>query len=642
MTSLLVLMVACGDGDSDPVVVVPDAGHNVPDSGNGTPDSGGGAPDSGGDLPDAGGETPDAGGELPDAGGEIPDAGGELPDAGGEIPDAGGEIPDAGGELPDAGVTPDAGNEPADAGNETPDAGGELPDAGNETPDAGGELPDAGNETPDAGGDAGPGNETPDAGTPDAGNEPSDAGTPDAGGETPDAGGGTPDAGGEPPVVSVIANWGFEAWSGSLPDAWLGSKSNLAGSDVQKVTSGAFEGSNAARLTNASSTHRRFTTAAMTLPAGRYTCTYQVRGTGEVRNAFFDDDYSSYTGYTSVDTATWRQLTYTFNLAGDVFDTFELIFSIRNTSGEHLTFDDVRCTRAPQPCDTVTCEPWAKCDNTTVTCEPLAGRCYDTVDCDEWQACDANNTCVTAEDRCVRHADCAGTPETPVCQLSTHQCIPGDPCAGVTCTNPATTCNPTSGVCELAPGACFTTYDCVGALPACDSATRRCVPADHASNIIRNGGFESWNVYSIPYQGNHLIPDYWYGLDNGIADPGTEIRASRLQPYTAAVHGGTTALQFVVPIQVAERFSLEKFNVPSGNYSCSYRVRGHGTLRHRVYSSAGWSPQTDFILVDSDAWQPVFFKFTGNVRDWRLFFYPSRSEADRDHLQVDDVVCTKD
>jgi hypothetical protein len=197
-------------------------------------------------------------------------------------------------------------------------------------------------------------------------------------------------------------------------------------------------------------------------------------------------------------------------------------------------------------------------------------------------------------------------------------------------------------VCELAEGACFTTYDCHGELPACDAATRRCVSAAHPANIIRNGGFETWSTYYIPYHGDHLIPDSWYGIDNGVTDPGTEIKPSRLVPYTSAVHGGSKALQFVVPIQVAERFSLEKFNVPSGNYSCSYRVRGHGSIRHRIYSSGGWSAQTDFLAVDSDGWQPVFFRFTGNVRDWRLLFYPSRSEADRDHLQLDDVVCTKD
>ncbi|GMU11497.1 hypothetical protein ASNO1_77510 [Corallococcus caeni] len=534
------------------------------------------------------------------------------------------ETPDAGQSRPDASVeTPDSGGSVPDAGTEEPDAGPEAPDSGTETPDAGTETPDSGTETPDSG------TETPDSGTE----------TPDAGTETPDAGSGTPDAG-QPTEVNVIDNGGFEVWPGALPALWSGSTSNIE--VVQKVTTQAFEGVNAVRLVNTSSTHQRFSTVAKSMPAGRYSCSYQARGTGEVRNAFFGTAYSSYSSYTSVNPQTWTRVAYTFNLANAVYETFELIFSVRNTSGEHVLIDDVRCVRAPEPCDQVSCEVWARCDNANATCQPLSGRCDDAMDCNAWQACDETHTCVTAEGRCVRHADCAGTPETPVCDTATHLCVEGDPCAGVTCSNPATSCNPTTGVCELAEGACFTTYDCLGALPACDPATRRCVAAEHSANIIRNGGFESWSTRPIPYYGNNYVPDFWYGLDNGITDPGTEIKPSRLMRYTSAVHGGSAALQFVVPIQVAERFSLEKFNVPTGNYSCSYRVRGHGTIRHRLYSSAGWSPQTDFIAVDSDEWQPVFFRFTGNVRDWRLLFYPSRSVADRDHLQVDDVVCTKD
>ncbi|TSC32461.1 invertase recombinase-like protein [Corallococcus sp. Z5C101001] len=542
-----------------------------------------------------------------------------TPDAGQTSRDSGTETRDSGTETPDSGTeTPDSGTETPDSGTETPDSGTETPDSGTETPDSGSETPDAGTETPDSG------TETPDSGTE----------TPDSGTETPDAGTGV--------VGNVIDNWGFEEWPGELPAKWLGSKSNFTSDVVRKETTNAFEGVNAVRLVNPSATHKRFTTLAKSMPAGRYSCTYQVRGTGEVRNAFFSDDYSSYSSYTTVSSSAWKQLAYNFNLAADVFDTFELIFSVRNTSGDHLLLDDVRCVRAEEPCDRVSCETWQRCVNATATCEPLSGRCGDASACSEWQSCDETHTCVTSSDRCTRHADCAGTPATPVCVTATHRCVAGDPCAGVTCSNPATSCNPTTGTCELAAGACFTTLDCRGALPACDPATRRCVSADHPANIIRNGGFESWSTYSIPYYGNNYIPDYWYGLDNGLTDPGTEIKPSRLQPYTTATHGGSRALQFVVPIQVAERFSLEKFNVPTGNYSCSYRVRGHGTIRHRSYSSGGWSVQTDFLTVDSDEWQPVFFRFVGNVRDWRLLFYPSRSVADRDHLQIDDVVCTKD
>ncbi len=532
--------------------------------------------------------------------------------------DAGELVTDAG-ELPD-----DAGEPPTDGGTENPDAGetttdaGEQPDAGEE-PDAG-ELPDAGMQT-----DAG---------------EPFDAGMETDAGTQTDAG--MPTDGGMPTLPNVIDNWGFESWPGALPDFWFGSTSNISSTQVEKVTTGAFEGLNAARLINTSGTHRRFTTEAKSMPAGKYSCTYQVRGNGEIRNAFFSNDYSSYSAYTTVSTQSWMQLTYNFNLAEEVFDTFELIFSVRNTSGDHLMLDDVRCTRTPEPCDAVTCATWERCVNATATCQPLSGRCNAATDCSEWQTCDATNTCVLASGRCERHLDCAGTPATPVCDLSTHLCIAGNPCAGVTCSHPATSCNPQSGVCELSAGACFTTWDCTGALPACDPATKQCVSASHPSNIIRNGDFEAWSTRTIPYYGSNYVPDFWWGEDNGITDPGSEILPSRLAPWTQSVHGGTTALQIVAPIQVAERFTTEKMNVPAGTYSCSYRVRGYGTIRHRSYSSGGWSTATPFLTVDSNQWEPVFFRFNGNVQGWRLLLYPSRTDAVRDHLQLDDVVCTRD
>ena len=110
------------------------------------------------------------------------------------------------------------------------------------------------------------------------------------------------------------------------------------------MTTGAYEGMNAVRLTSATSTHKRFTTAAKSMAAGSYTCTYQVQGTGEIRNAFYDTTFSTYSPYTAVSTQTWQEVTYTFTLANNVVDTFELIFSVRNTSGDNLLVDDVVCT----------------------------------------------------------------------------------------------------------------------------------------------------------------------------------------------------------------------------------------------------------------------------------------------------------
>lgn len=223
-----------------------------------------------------------------------------------------------------------------------------------------------------------------------------------------------------------------------------------------------------------------------------------------------------------------------------------------------------------------------------------------------------------------------------MCDAS-NTCVAGDPCAGVSCTAPRT-CNPATATCALQNGACVTSADCLGDLPACDASTQRCVGADHPANIFPNGGFEAWDTYEVPYRGTHLLPDFWYGLDI----PGSsEIDPARVKQTTAHVHGGSYALQ-LEQAGIAERFTSEAFDVPTGNYTCSYRVRGHGNLRHRHYSTGGWSPATGVLEVDSDEWLPVVFRFTGNVRDFRLILYASYTMADRDHLQVDDVVCTRD
>ncbi len=149
--------------------------------------------------------------------------------------------------------------------------------------------------------------------------------------------------------MNVIENGGFEAWPDQLPEKWFGITSNIASTDVQKVTTGAFEGVNAVRLINSSTTHRCFSTKGKSMTAGRYSCTFQARGTGEVRNASFDGDYSTYSAYVTVNTTQWTRLAYSFNLASDVADEFELVFSVRNTSGEHLLIDDVACVQADAP-----------------------------------------------------------------------------------------------------------------------------------------------------------------------------------------------------------------------------------------------------------------------------------------------------
>lgn len=435
---------------------------------------------------------------------------------------------------------------------------------------------------------------------------------------------------------NVIANSGFEDWTDGTPDHWLGEATNI--STVLDQTNSVHGGGHACKLSNSLSSHKRFSTAPFALADGHYDCTYWVRGRGEIRNAFYDGDYSTYSGYTTVDDTAWKQVSYSFNLDGDA-PAFELVFSVRNTdpAGGDLVIDDVYCARRAEPCDQVQCPEWAKCNPLTVTCEAVWGRCADATDCYGWEQCDANHTCVLAPGRCNSTADCELASSTPKCDTASHTCVAGDPCEGVTC-DEWRECDPNTSRCVLKDGRCESTADCVYDLPACNGATRTCVSADHPSNVVPNGGFESWSVYYIPYLGEHLIPDGWYGLDI----PGSsEIDPERVLEYSTSAHSGALACQ-IIQDGIAERFTSESFPVPVGNYTCAYWVRGKGTIRHRTYSSAGWSPYTDHLEIDTLEWTRVPFEIRSNVQDMRIIFYASYTDASKDHVQIDDVVCTRD
>jgi hypothetical protein len=517
---------------------------------------------------------------------------------------------------------------------------GTLPDATPDvTPDT---MVDAGADTAtDTTIDVTPDVMTPDSATPDAGADAADEQSPDDGSADAVADTSTDsspsDAG--PSGPNVIANPGFEFWTDGLPDSWKGATSNITDDAVTDQTASPHGGAHACGLANSSTTHKRFSTATFPLADGYYDCTYWVRGKGEVRNVIHDgNDYGTYSSYTTVDSPDWQQLSWGFNLHGDA-DAFELVFSLRSTEASlgDLQFDDVYCARRAEACDQVTCPDWAACDPGTLACEPLYGRCADAQDCLSWQQCDGTHTCVVAPGRCESTADCDVASATPVCDKPSHTCVAGDPCAGVTC-EAWKQCDPATALCVLKPGRCNSTADCLGILPACDGATRTCVSADHPSNIVPNGGFESWSVYDIPYEGEHLIPDGWYGLDI----PGSsEIDPARVLQYTTAPHAGALALQLIQD-GIAERFTSELFNVPYGNHTCVYWVRGKGSIRHRTYSSGGWSPYTDLVEVDTLVWTPVPFMINNNVHDMRVIFYASYTDPAKDHVQIDDVVCTRD
>ena len=442
---------------------------------------------------------------------------------------------------------------------------------------------------------------------------------------------------------NIFCNGGFERWTDDLPECWYGEESNIWSEDVIPYDNEAYEGQKSCQLVNEDDRHKRFTTQPITLPQGRYDCTYQVMGHGEIRNADYDGDYSSYTGYYTVNSDTWIEKYYDFSQPEGVEDVFELVFSVRNTHSDHILIDDVQCYRESETCDLVNCESWQECDRQTGECEPLDRFCDTDSDCREWRSCNSDHECILSPGRCESMEDCDPESENPLCDTSEHTCIPGDPCSDVEC-DEWMECDPNSSHCVLSEDRCRTTDDCLAGLPACDTENHICVSVDNPVNIFPNGGFESWNIYDIPYHGEHLIPDGWFGLVFGDGvdadDYDTEINPDYLVQYSDHTHGGDYALQ-IIQTDIADRFTSEGFDVPSGSFTCHYWVRGHGGVRHRSYSKAGLSPETPRLDLNSEEWVRVPFEIRSNAREFRLVFYVSYTESDLDHIQIDDVVCTQ-
>jgi hypothetical protein len=139
-----------------------------------------------------------------------------------------------------------------------------------------------------------------------------------------------------------LSNESFENWTGTgstdVPLNWHGDRSNIALSAVTEITTDAQDGSSAVALTVESTSHKRFTNEAIIATNEEYKLSYYYKGNGQLRNAYHDGSYSTYESYTDVNTTTWTLMEYTFTPnAGNL----EVIFSVRNTSGDGVLIDNV-------------------------------------------------------------------------------------------------------------------------------------------------------------------------------------------------------------------------------------------------------------------------------------------------------------
>lgn len=149
--------------------------------------------------------------------------------------------------------------------------------------------------------------------------------------------------------AQINTNGGFENWTGTTPNGWLGSKSNIGATNVVQVTTGAHTGNYACQLINTASGHKRFSTQTLHVDNGtQYEISFWVKGHGEIRVAMFDgrqsgSGYSAYSAYHNINSTTYQYCVDTIE-AVITTDDAEFILSLRNTETDHLIVDDVIIT----------------------------------------------------------------------------------------------------------------------------------------------------------------------------------------------------------------------------------------------------------------------------------------------------------
>jgi len=158
----------------------------------------------------------------------------------------------------------------------------------------------------------------------------------------------------------VIFQSDLSTWAALLPADWMGSKTNLLTNPVE-VTSLSTYGASDAQITEASTSHRRFTTQPLSVSNGQsYEIKFWVKGQGDIRTGLFDDHMPTssfgyiYSSYISINSLTPVECTQTIT-ALNTIATAEFILSIKNTVGPaHLIVDSVSINAIATPPPTIT------------------------------------------------------------------------------------------------------------------------------------------------------------------------------------------------------------------------------------------------------------------------------------------------
>jgi len=150
-------------------------------------------------------------------------------------------------------------------------------------------------------------------------------------------------------AFSQVFSSDFENWTNNLPDGWMGASTNIGNTNITQI-SDAQSGTSACRLTNAETSHKRFTTAIQSVVSGTsYQISFWAKGSGDVRTGIGIAPYTvndfAYNAYVSL-TGTWTQYTQNVVAAATSSDA-QFIISVRNSlAPNHIQIDNVVITEA--------------------------------------------------------------------------------------------------------------------------------------------------------------------------------------------------------------------------------------------------------------------------------------------------------
>lgn len=333
-------------------------------------------------------------------------------------------------------------------------------------------------------------------------------------------------------------------------------------------------------------------------------------------------------------------------------ETFDDAYSKCDTTTHQCVVKEGACMKHSDCMDDT--KPY--CDLSTHSCK--AGDVCENAKCADWMECTTatRGSCVLKEGMCRNSSDCLK--DKPLCDPHSHNCVDMNASYSVT----------KYSECPL--GWYYTTLNCEECTTHNCSSCKKWVDDPQCPiNIVPNGDFELWddceNEDCLTVDGQaYSAPYFWfgnyYGAEDGDFDGVAEHYMTNELPvnYTAKYVPGHTGAgiqikyPYVYTDKPAKRFVSYGFTVPGGTYDCSYWVKGKGNVRMHWFGSRGDAPKTmtacstnydassSFCTYDTTEWVRESFQIKNAQSGVRLMFYVGNTDADKDHIVLDDVACT--